>query len=64
MHKSLHVQEGVRRILARATQSYPDHALWAMVSAFQSSDKERGLRCGHAVDNAIVGPPLFANCLG
>lgn len=54
MHKAVLVQAGVARILSRAALAYPDQALWAMVSAFQSADRERGLRCRNAVEDAIV----------
>lgn len=52
MHKSTHVQALVHRILTHVLRSYPDQALWAMVSGVESSNAARSSRCTWVLNDA------------
>lgn len=52
MHKSTHVQAIVHAILLPVLKSYPDQALWAMVSGVESSNSDRSDRCTWVLDDA------------
>ncbi|KAG0147580.1 hypothetical protein CROQUDRAFT_76465 [Cronartium quercuum f. sp. fusiforme G11] len=52
MHKSTHVQALVHKILTHVLRSYPDQALWAMVSGVESSNAARSSRCTWVLNDA------------
>ncbi|KAI8457555.1 hypothetical protein BY996DRAFT_6900089 [Phakopsora pachyrhizi] len=52
MHKSTHVQAIVHKILTHTLRSYPDQALWAMVSGVESSNSARSSRCTWVLNDA------------
>ncbi|EFP86122.1 serine/threonine-protein kinase M1 [Puccinia graminis f. sp. tritici] len=52
MHKSTHVQAIVHKILTHVLRSYPDQALWAMVSGVESSNSARSSRCTWVLQDA------------
>lgn len=54
MHKSTHVQALVHKILTHVLRSYPDQALWAMVSGVESSNSARSSRCTWVLNDAKV----------
>lgn len=54
MHKSTHVQALVHKILTHVLRSYPDQALWAMVSGVESSNAARSSRCTWVLNDAKV----------
>ncbi|WAR55831.1 hypothetical protein PtB15_6B574 [Puccinia triticina] len=53
MHKSTHVQAIVHKILTHVLRSYPDQALWAMVSGVESSNSARSSRCTWVLQDAM-----------
>ncbi|KAH9464248.1 hypothetical protein Pst134EB_003780 [Puccinia striiformis f. sp. tritici] len=55
MHKSTHVQAIVHRILTHVLRSYPDQALWSMVSGVESSNSARSSRCIWVMQDAANG---------